>query len=291
MEEKIDFGYPNKRQSWGIVGMIILSSMLFIPVSIGLDNISGKEFSFLTYYLLAMGIPFLIAHQQRRKRTNVKGYNFAFSSPKIIALVFFSTIGIQIGIIIPIVSLIPMPEFMKAIFQAFAEYDGVFAFIAIVFAAPILEELIFRGIILDGLLKRYSTLSSIILSSVLFGIVHLNPWQFIAALTIGIFSGWVYYKTKKLTLSIIIHSVNNLLAFGSTSFGDMQTMMDATLPELYGGFWNFMIVTGCAILLGIICIYILRNEFQNIRVDNCSTENIMRSPHQQGNLISNDPGI
>jgi uncharacterized protein len=270
--------------------MIILSALLFTPVSLVLDNIAGKELSFLTYYLLAMGIPFLIAHQQRKKRTHVSGYNFEFSSPKIIALVSFSLIGIQIGIIMPLVSLIPMPDFVKEIFQAFAARDGVLSFIAIVFAAPILEELIFRGIILNGLLKKYSPLNSIILSSVLFGIVHLNPWQFIGALIIGIFSGWVYYRTEKLTLSIIIHSVNNLLAFGSMNFVDTETMMDLTLLEFYGGSLNFIIVTGGAISLGVICLYFLRNEFQNVRVNNGSTQSILQSSHQEGNFISNDPG-
>jgi len=275
MAEGMEFVYPTKGQSWGIVGMIILSTLVFIPVSLSLDGIAGKELSFLTYYVLAMGVPFLIAHKQRKKRGHLNGYNFDFSSPKTIALVSFSIIGIQVGVIVPIVSLIPMPDFMKAIFREFAERDGVFSFIAVVVAAPVLEELIFRGIILNGLLKKYSPLNSIILSSVLFGIVHLNPWQFVAALMVGIFSGWVYYRTQKLMLSIIIHSVNNLLAFVSTSFVDTETMMDAAFSEFYGGSLNFIIVTGSAICLGVTCLFLLKNEFQNLRVNSGSTQSYL----------------
>jgi uncharacterized protein len=94
----------------------------------------------------------------------------------------------------PVGSLIPLPEFMKQIVRELMSRNGFFSLLAIVIAAPILEELIFRGIILHGLLKRYSPFHAILLSSVLFGIVHLNPWQFITGLFIGCFAGWVYYR-------------------------------------------------------------------------------------------------
>ncbi len=194
-----------------------------------LNDILGKELSFLVYYLLAMGVPFLIVHSIRRKRTGIKKYDFSLSSIKIMALVSISAIAIQAGIISPIVSALPMPESIQKLFIEFAKQNGVFSFISVVIAAPILEELIFRGIILNGLLKRYSPVKSIILSSILFGLVHLNPWQFIGALIIGVFSGWVYYKTKKLSLSILIHFANNLLAFVGMYFTDAEAMMTEPL--------------------------------------------------------------
>jgi membrane protease YdiL (CAAX protease family) len=253
--------YPSSGQSWGIVGIAILSMLLFSPVNLILNKVLGKEISFLVYYLLAMGVPFGIAHLIRNKRTGINTYNFSFSSLKIMALVSISIIAIQTGIISPIVNSLPMPEFMQKIFLEFANQNGVFSFIAIVIAAPIIEELIFRGIILNGLLQRYSPVKSIILSSILFGIVHLNPWQFVSALIIGVFSGWVYYRTRKLSLSILIHLVNNLVAFVGMYFMDAETMMNESLTELYGGFTNLIIITIGAILVSIWGIFLLRKEF------------------------------
>ena len=86
---------------------------------------------------------------------------------KIMALVSISIIAIQTGITQPIVNSLPMPEFMQKIFLEFANQKGVFSLLAIVIAAPIIEELIFRGIILNGLLQKYSQVKSIILSSVI----------------------------------------------------------------------------------------------------------------------------
>src|SRR5687768_8909076 len=220
MSEETETSYPDIRQSWGIAGICILSMILLIPVSILLNPVAGKEASFLLYYLLAMGAAFYFAHWNRQKKTGVSEYNFGPGSARIMVLVSIAVIALQTGIITPLTGMVPIPEFMKNIFRELAGQNGVFAFLTLVIAAPILEELIFRGIILNGLLKKYSPARSIILSSILFGVVHLNPWQFIAAFVIGIFSGWIYYKTRKLTLSILIHAVNNLVAFISMSFLD-----------------------------------------------------------------------
>jgi membrane protease YdiL (CAAX protease family) len=157
-----------------------------------------------------------------------------------------------------------MPESVQKIFIEFANQNGVFTFITIVIAAPLIEELIFRGIILNGLLQRYSPVKSIILSSILFGIAHLNPWQFFTAFIIGVFSGWVYYRTKKLSLSILIHTVNNLVAFVEMYFMGAETMMKKSLSELYGGFTNLILITIGAILMSIIGIFLLRKEFNSL---------------------------
>ena len=42
-----------------------------------------------------------------------------------------------------------------------------------------------------------------------FGFFHLNPWQFIPAFALGLFMGWVYYRTRSLMTTIFIHFVAN----------------------------------------------------------------------------------
>lgn len=267
MIEKKGASYPNIGQSWGIVGIAILSMLLFSPVSIILNNVLGKEISSLVSYLVSMGVPFGIAHLIRDKRTGINKYDFSFSSIKIMVLVSISIIAIQTGIISPIVSLLPMPDSIKKIFLEFANPNSVFSFITIVIAAPVIEELIFRGIILNGLLRKYSPVKSIVISSVLFGIVHLNPWQFIGAFIIGLVSGWVYYRTRKLTLSIMIHFVNNLIAFVGMCFSDAETMMNESLTELYGGYTNLILITAGAITVSIFSVLLLRKEFGSLKID------------------------
>lgn len=264
MTEGNEINYPSIKQSWGIVGIVLLSMILLSPINIFLNNVLSKEISSLVYYLFSMGAAFWIIHQIRKNRTGVSEYNFDFSSDKIMLLVSIAIIAIQTGISSPIIELLPMPDFVKNIFLEFANQNGVYSFITIVIAAPIFEELIFRGIILNGLLKKYSPLKSILISSILFGVIHLNPWQFISALILGMFSGWVYYKTKKLTLSILIHAVNNSIGFMAMYFMDARIMMDRSSAEFYGGYLNLFLVVVGAIMIALICIYLLMLEFKKI---------------------------
>jgi uncharacterized protein len=86
-------------------------------------------------------------------------------------------------------------------------------FLAVVVAAPIAEEIIFRGLILRGFLKHYSVRKSILLSALLFGIVHMNPWQFVTAFAAGIILGWWYVKTKSIVTPILGHALNNGMSY------------------------------------------------------------------------------
>lgn len=262
MEPDAIRSYPTVKQSWGIVGLSILSMILFAIVQALLTNVAGEDLSFLIYYLLSVGLVFWIAHSKRKAATKVSTYSLYFGSVRTVILVSIAVVALQMGVVSPLVNLLPMPEFMKNLFIEFAKRSGVFSFIAIVVAAPVLEELIFRGIVLDGFLKMYSPVKSILISSALFGVIHLNPWQFISALVIGIFSGWVYYRTRNLTLSIIIHMVNNLAAVASMYYFDPEVLIDVSMTELYGGVLNSILITFGALLTSVICLYFLREEFK-----------------------------
>ena len=259
--------YPNIRESWRVVGTIILFSILLFPIKMIFETTLGKELTFLIYYILTMGITFLIIHRKRINRQETSNYDFGIGSIKIVLLLCFATAAILIGIKFPIISQIPIPEYMQKIFLDDGSSTGVYSFITIVIAAPILEELIFRGIILNGLLKSYSPLKSIIISSLLFGLIHLNPWQFIGASIGGILSGWVYFKTKKITLPIIIHMTNNSLAFFSSYFDSRnvnltKSISEYSLTELYGGTTNLIIILTVAITIALSSIYLLDKEFR-----------------------------
>lgn len=80
-----------------------------------------------------------------------------------------------------------------------------------VVVAPIFEEILYRGILLNGLLKRYSYRRAIIYSAMIFGIAHMNVPQGINAFLIAIIIGAVYYYTKSLYVCMFMHFANNFL--------------------------------------------------------------------------------
>lgn len=249
-------------QSVGVFGIVLIAMFVFLPI-MRLSNVIGEEATTLVHYIFAMGTPFLIIYSiKKKKQVDKKSlFDFRVDNLKIVWLIALTIITIQIGFTIPIMSLIPMPEYVQKLFMEFAGKNGVFSFLTIVIVAPILEELIFRGIILGGLLKKHSPLTAIIVSSILFGLIHLNPWQFISAMMIGVFSGWIYYKTGKLSYSIIIHMVNNAVVFLNMAPTDPVEAINKTLIETYGGITIFLIVTLSSVIIAIIGILMLKKEF------------------------------
>lgn len=75
--------------------------------------------------------------------------------------------------------------------------------------APVLEEMLFRGVILRAFLQRYPRGIAIVHSAGIFGLAHMNLYQFVAAFTIGLLAGWLYERTRSLWPCIALHAAYN----------------------------------------------------------------------------------
>ena len=82
-----------------------------------------------------------------------------------------------------------------------------------VIIGPFVEEVVFRGLILRGLLGRWRPWTAIITSSVLFALMHFNPAQAPIALAVGLVLGWIYTRTRSIGLCIFGHALNNASAY------------------------------------------------------------------------------
>jgi len=117
------------------------------------------------------------------------------------------------------ISFFPLPEFSlfkqdtieNYVVNAIDNQSDIFIFISMVVTAPILEEIIFRGVIQRGLSTKYSPVISIVISSALFAVLHLS---LVGTFLFGLFIGWIYYRTKNLLYCILMHAVVNLISFG-----------------------------------------------------------------------------
>ena len=95
------------------------------------------------------------------------------------------------------------------------KYLFVYRFIRVVILAPILEELFFRKIIFKGLLKKYSFVISVTVSSLLFAMIHIQPhWQnVLVSFIFGVICCYIYISTKNILYPILFHSIGNLVSF------------------------------------------------------------------------------
>lgn len=79
-----------------------------------------------------------------------------------------------------------------------------------VFGAPIVEELMFRKILIDRI-RKYGDGKAIVLSGVLFGVFHGNVTQMFYAAALGLMLAYVYVKTGKVIHTILLHMAFNFL--------------------------------------------------------------------------------
>ncbi len=91
------------------------------------------------------------------------------------------------------------------------QINPVASFFLLIIVAPVTEELLFRGIILRGFLRRLPVMKAVALSAVLFGLFHVNPWQITGAIFIGSILGWWYAQTGSLLPCLLGHASFNLL--------------------------------------------------------------------------------
>ena len=108
-------------------------------------------------------------------------------------------------------------------------------YVAVGILAPLTEEVVFRGAILRtllGMMSKRNHWVAIMISAAIFGAVHGNAAQFVNALFMGLLLGWMYYRTRSLVPGILLHWVNNTMAYILTN---LLPQTDGKLIDLFHG--------------------------------------------------------
>lgn len=126
----------------------------------------------------------------------------------LVAQIIFSIgILIVIGYIIQSLGLINLDELESD--QAIAR-GTIHTLVAGAILAPIVEELLFRGMLMNKLKIKIGVSKALILSSIIFSLAHFDGLN-IGYFTFGLITGVMYIKTKSLLAPILIHMSNNLI--------------------------------------------------------------------------------
>jgi len=109
--------------------------------------------------------------------------------------------------------IVPSENIFNTYMQNATIINTIVISIQVIIIGPIIEELIFRKILLGKLLEKFSKrpIKAIVCSALIFGIVHLNIIQGVAAFGGGIILGLIYYYTKSIKATIFAHILNNFL--------------------------------------------------------------------------------
>lgn len=149
--------------------------------------------------------------------------------------------------------MIPAPPWFWELFNNVFEsdYGWIGSFLKVAVVAPIVEELIFRGLILHGFRKNYNGFVSVVMSALLFALFHLNPWQFPATFILGLLLGWIMLRTNNIILAILGHSINNAMVLLTVTYWQPIHETSVYLLEKK----DLLYLSGLVMLLSVILMY------------------------------------
>lgn len=165
--------------------------------------------SMLPMYLIGMPILILLVKgipSEKPENHPIKAGQFIIAAIMCFALVYLSNI---VGTITTtIIGALKGGEVQNQILNATVGMDLWMIFIFMVICAPIMEELIFRRLIVDRTM-RYGQGVAVLVSGLMFGLFHGNLNQFVYAFVLGVFLAYLYAKTGNLKITIGLHMLIN----------------------------------------------------------------------------------
>lgn len=203
-----------------IIGLLLLLQWANVPITAMNETVYNSSITALVYVLailITIGVPWGI----RRSRTTRKDVGLErLPSWQDIALApagFFVYLLLSAGLLALLSSFLPFIDVDQAQDVGFSQltqrYELILAFITLVVIAPVAEEILFRGY-LFGKLRAYAPLwVAIIVTSLLFGLVH-QAWNVgIDTFALSIILCLLRVVSGSLWPAILLHMIKNGIAF------------------------------------------------------------------------------
>jgi uncharacterized protein len=230
----VEKAFPGMGQSLGLLAVLLIvdiATSLLLDAS-GLLPAEGRPQAMLLATLVADAV--VVGSFLRRR--GLTWWN-AFHPAQVRAQALMGLLALPLLLISPALFLagglvddvvraaFPMSARLRQLFDELFG-GGAATFVAVVLLAPAFEELLFRGIILRGLLARMSAPKAVVLSSLMFGAMHANIYQFVDAGAFALLLGWLYVRFRSTLPCILLHASANALAMLCWSLGaqDLPTL-------------------------------------------------------------------
>lgn len=245
----------NQNKSYSIkTGSIAFLLAIFVPsvvVTLWSAISTALGISQLVYYYIALALTqlsligiFIICN--KLGKNNIKESSKIKFNLNISQIVLIATCGL-----IALFSFSPLVNMLEGVLQVAGYPIGqsfnlqltnpiifIIAIIVVGILPAICEELIFRGIILNSF-NKYNKVVAIVLSSLLFMIMHMSIEQTIYQFVLGLILGFVVIKTGSLLASITLHAVNNIVIL-FTNFMYNINGVDTSITAYNFTAWNII---------------------------------------------------
>ena len=223
IEEKANFitsgKYLNIKDLLLIFVVFLLSNIIppfVFEKIVGGESGVSKGLIMTLNYILSYGVVLLFMFRYRRKRSQNDGY-------KRVKSIFYvknpSPSIMLIGLFLVLVAQFLAQPFSWIVPESYAEYVkmidslGGYTILLTVLLAPLFEEVLFRGIILQDISRSHGAIVALLVSSLFFALVHLNLVQMVPAFLSALVLGYVYISSQSIRAVVFIHFVSNALSY------------------------------------------------------------------------------
>jgi uncharacterized protein len=103
----------------------------------------------------------------------------------------------------------------RLLVQANAPGEFLFVLLVVAFVPAVSEELLFRGLVQRNL-EAASGWRGPVITGIIFGLYHFNPFTLVPLVALGVYFGFMVYRSGNITLSISAHFFNNFVAVTAT---------------------------------------------------------------------------
>jgi uncharacterized protein len=177
--------------------------------------------NFVFYTISRVGALLLLLNFLRRRSVSLRSIGFRSfnykTSAKVILLsvfIFFVLVALAFFVVHLIYPEANLDQEQDIFFRyATDRHELLLAFISVALIAPVAEETIFRGFMLPVLKKRFGIVLAILITSLLFGLIHVQLNIVVMTFVLGLLLGWIVYKTSSIWPAILFHSLKNSVAF------------------------------------------------------------------------------
>ncbi|WP_426348424.1 CPBP family intramembrane glutamic endopeptidase [Alloiococcus sp. CFN-8] len=207
---RIGYGFIAFGVIW-LVAQVLIGNIIF---GINADFAGSMWGLFISNYIamlfIALPVLYIVVKRleaRKLEKSNIKASSFIGA---IMIMYTLSIVGSLLGIAVNYLlnMLFGITSSSAAVELISSGEDILVNFLFAGITAPIVEEFIFRKLLIDRTIK-YGSKLSLILSGLLFGLIHWNFQQFFYAFLLGMLFAYIYIKTGKLTYSIILHMILN----------------------------------------------------------------------------------
>ena len=227
---------------WQIVypiGMYyVVSALVYFVLELLLGN--GTETYMLRQLICASAtVPFVLSfYKQDRKIEDVvyQKQQFALNGEQVKNILFSLITGATLGIAVNnILAMTPLLEISVGFKEANAAFFGgriLYELFGSCLLVPIAEELLFRGVVYKRLRMQLGVRLALVLSAVIFGMMHFNVVQFLYAGSLGLLLAFLLEKTGYLYTAILGHIAANTMAVIRQETGWLKFSYEPTIKGI-----------------------------------------------------------